>query len=110
MSEVPREYLGLARAFHAKVYKSDEQYITMRDGLWDALRSRLNRKPSFRLPECQDLFRTWQGCPAFGRIRNHASMHYTKRRVKFTDARLTVARRNFNDGGSERRLGLPSPG
>jgi hypothetical protein len=106
LSEVSREFTGLARACHRQVRESDKQYIAMRDQIWGALRIRLNRRPTLRLPECQDLFRVWQGCPAFGRIQNHTSMRYSKRRVEFHDAGLMGTLRHFDDGGTEQAVGV----
>jgi hypothetical protein len=104
MSEVPRQYLGLARAFHTKVHESEQQFIAMRNRVWAPLQRRMDRKPicpSWRRPECIDLFALWSGCPAFGRIHNYTCWEYTKRRIEYADARLVTTLRRFPDGGTE---------
>lgn len=88
--KIPAEFIGKARAFRDRVAAGERQFLVVRDAIWGALAARQRRKPTFRLPECRDLFRQWQAVKAFGQMqRSAASMDFAKKRVEIIDTRLT---------------------
>jgi hypothetical protein len=104
-SRVPPEFLGKARGFGNRILDADNQFMTMRDELLARFGARLRRKPTLRLDDCLDGLSRWRALGLFGQPpESWAKLEYAKRRVVFSDYRLTTStghREEWGEGVSE---------
>jgi hypothetical protein len=106
---IPSEFVGRARAFRNRIMASEESFVSVQDAIYSAFQRRLQRKPSFRQPECIDLLRHWQSSDKlFGQPPGHtAKMDFSKKRVEIIDFRLlSITTRKAHWAGDARESGV----
>lgn len=95
-SRVPDEFVGRARAFRSRVMAGETEFARAFGSIYNAVRHRLERKPTLRGPECLDLIRRWQNTDGFGQ-QHKATLFYSKRLVEFADYRLIADQGKYED-------------